>query len=378
MIEPVFFYKNLINKGISFFTGVPDSLLKDFCAFIIDNIDQENNIIAANEGNAVALAAGYHLATNNIGLVYMQNSGIGNAINPLLSLVNDKVYNIPVLLLIGWRGEPGTNDACQHIKQGAVTLDLLEAIGIPYEILPKSPSEAKKTIIKAHNYMMASNAPYAIVVRNRTFTKYSFNSKDKDINEFELTRENAIEIVLSKLKDEILISTTGKSSREVFEIRQKLSHSHEKDFLVVGSMGHASQIALAIANKKPNKNVLCLDGDGSLIMHLGGLATIGFLKPNNFKHIIINNGSHDSVGGQPTVGFDIDICSIASASGYRYSYQVRSKNELTEKLNLLLKNEGPSLLEVQVRKGARKNLSRPSIGSIERKKLFMKYISDYM
>ncbi|WP_408955682.1 phosphonopyruvate decarboxylase [Natroniella sp. ANB-PHB2] len=372
MIEVADFYKQLKDKEIEFFTGVPDSLLKDFCAYVTDNTSSENNIIVANEGNAIALAAGYHLATSNIGLVYMQNSGIGNAINPLLSLVDEEVYQIPMLLLIGWRGEPGKKDACQHIKQGAITLDLLETMGIPYSILPEDATESKKLITKAYKQMNSNNTPYAIVVKKGTFTNYSL--KNKIENDFELSREEAIEKVLSKLKDDILISTTGKISREVFEVREKFEQGHQKDFLMVGSMGHASQIALAVASNKEDKNIFCLDGDGALIMHLGGLTTIGATKLKNYKHIVFNNGAHDSVGGQPTVGLNIDIEKIAKASGYKNTFQAESRNELEEKLELLIESEGPSLLEVKVKKGARKDLGRPSIGSIERKKLFMNYL----
>ncbi|MFW6389585.1 MAG: phosphonopyruvate decarboxylase [Halanaerobiales bacterium] len=374
MIDPAIFYKQITDKGIEFFAGVPDSLLKNFCDYLTDNTDSKDNVIAANEGNAIALAAGYYLATSNIGLVYMQNSGIGNAINPLLSLVDNEVYQIPILLLIGWRGEPGKKDACQHIKQGAVTLNLLETLGIPYGILPQTSEESQKLIDKAYSHMQSTSTSYAIVARKGTFSKYSLQKDFK--SKLKLSREKAIEIVLSELRNDIVISSTGKISREVFEIRDKSGCSgHEKDFLMVGSMGHASQIALAVASRKPDKDVYCFDGDGALIMHLGGLTTIGAAKLKNYKHVVFNNGAHDSVGGQPTVGLEIDIKKIALGSGYRNVFKAKNEVDLKEKLDLLIDSAGPSLLEIKVQKGARNNLGRPTIGAIERKKLFMDYLN---
>lgn len=371
MINPSFLY-NLLNKlEVNFFTGVPDSLLKDICAYITDNTEVKNNIIAANEGNAVGIAAGYHMATGKIPLVYMQNSGIGNAVNPLLSLADEKVYSIPMLVMIGWRGEPGVKDEPQHIKQGAVTLDLLDAMKIPYSVLSSEESEFEQQIQNAIKQSKQNNIPYAIVVKKGTFEKYSISEKAK--SSFEMCREDAIKQIVNQLKgDEIIVSTTGKTSRELFEYRRELNQPHHFDFLTVGSMGHSSQIALGIALQKPGKKIICLDGDGALLMHMGALAIIGNMKPENFIHIIINNGAHESVGGQPTVGLNIDIPAIAKANNYKMAVSVKTTSELNEALKMISSGYCPCLIEVMVRMGSRDDLGRPSVKPIDNKKEFMK------
>jgi|TARA_Y100000310_G_scaffold263274_1_gene273438 phosphonopyruvate decarboxylase len=373
MISPKNFYELLIKKEIKFFTGVPDSLLKDFCAYIVDNTDKKNNIIAANEGGAIALAAGYHLSSRKIGLVYMQNSGQGNSINPLVSLTDSDVYSIPMLLLIGWRGEPGKEDEPQHVKQGKITLELLNTLEIPYEIIPDSIEDAKNSLDKAINYMKNNNAPFALVVKKNTFEKYDLKNKVK--TSFDLNREEAMKLIVNNLDSQnIIISTTGKISRELFEYREELGQEHKTDFLTVGSMGHSSQIALGIALQKQDKQIYCFDGDGSVIMHMGSLAIIGQQAPKNFKHIIFNNGAHDSVGGQPTVGFEINLQSIAKDCGYKTTLKAESKLEVIEKINLIKSVEGPAFLEIKVNKGARKDLGRPTKSSKENKKDFMGFL----
>jgi len=300
MINPKEFYEELRSQGIDFFTGVPDSSLKYLCAYVTDNTDKKNHIIAANEGNAIALAAGKYLATKKIPIIYMQNSGQGNSINPLASLIDSDVYSIPLLMLIGWRGEPGKKDEPQHVKQGKITLKLLETLGIPHEVLPENIEEAKSTIKKAFQYMTTNNAPYAIVIKKGSFEEYVLQNKVE--SNYDMSREDAIKILTDNLEErDIVVSTTGKASRELFEYREELWQGHEKDFLTVGSMGHSSSIALGIALSRPERAVYCFDGDGALIMHLGASAIIGQNAPSNFKHIILNNGVHDSVGGQPTV-----------------------------------------------------------------------------
>lgn len=369
------FYNLLAENGIGFFTGVPDSLLKDFCGYILDHAGDDRHIIAANEGNAVALAAGFHLATGKIGLVYMQNSGQGNAINPLVSLVDREAYSIPVLLVIGWRGEPGTKDEPQHTKQGKITIKLLNTLGIPSAILPDNLDGAKTVLKAAIDTMKAKSVPYGLVVRAGTFEAYQ--SKTVTKTSYELSREEAIKIIVRRLAlQDIVVSTTGKSSRELFEYREELGQGHNRDFLTIGSMGHSSQIALTIALSNPSREVYCLDGDGAVIMHLGGLATIGLNGPKNFKHIVLNNGSHDSVGGQPTAGFNINIPAIAMACNYKVAFHADKQTELEEKMQLLKSVEGPALLEVKVAKGARNNLGRPTISPIENKNAFMRFLQD--
>ena len=343
MINPKELFELMIAKDVNFFSGVPDSLLKDFNAYIMDNMDQNKHIITANEGAAVALAAGSYLATKKISVVYLQNSGLGNAINPLVSLTDYEVYNIPVLLVIGWRGEPGERDEPQHKKQGEITLELLKTLKIPYEVISENTDNIEEKIDIAFKHMVEFNSPYALVIKKNTFEKYNYKNKIKQ--NFEMSREEAIQIIVKNLdQDNITISTTGMISRELFETRKNMSHEHNKDFLVVGSMGHASQIALGIAISKPKKQVFCLDGDGSTIMHMGGLGIIGSKQVKNFKHIVLNNEAHDSVGGQPTVGNNIDFVSVAMSCKYKNTCSVKTRTDLEEKIKWLKKVEGPGFL----------------------------------
>lgn len=375
MVTTELFYNYLKEKGVTFFAGVPDSLLKNFCAYLTDNEESSKNIIAANEGNALGMAAGHYLATGSIPLVYMQNSGLGNIVNPLTSLTDPLVYSIPTLLVIGWRGEPNKKDEPQHKKQGLITLELLEALGIKYSVLGEenSDDEAKIEIDKAISYMTENKEPYAIVIRKNTFSEYKL--KNKVATNFDMKREEAIEVLLDYLNDkDTIVSTTGKTSRELFELREKRNEGHEKDFLTVGSMGHASQIALGIALNKKDRNVYCLDGDGAALMHLGGLAIIASQDVKNFKHIVINNGAHESVGGQPTVGFEIDILSIAKGCGYKEVFTASTKAELQENIKKLAKCQGPALLEIRVNKGSRDDLGRPTTTTIENKEALMAFL----
>ena len=373
MIRTSDFFNILKKNNIQFFTGVPDSLLKDICSFITDEVSKDKHIIASNEGGAVGLAMGYHLATGQVPLVYMQNSGFGNAINPLLSLADKKVYGIPMILLIGWRGEPNVKDEPQHLKQGEVSEDLLKTLGIPYLIISENSEKYLDEISKAITQIKETNEPLAILVRKGTFKPYSLKSKIK--TNFDLNREEAISKILEFLEDDdIVIGTTGKTSRELFELREVHGKDHSRDFLTVGGMGHANQIALGIAISKPKSTIYCFDGDGAVLMHAGSLGIISSLKPENYRHIIFNNGSHDSVGGQPTIGFDISFCSIAKDFNYNKTFLVKNVDEFDEIFNEFQKSKGPSLLEILVNKGARKDLGRPTIGPKNNKKDFMEFL----
>jgi len=374
MLSPKYFIDTLKSFGIDFFAGVPDSLLKNICAYIADNLDERHNIITANEGGAIGLAAGYHLATGKIPVVYMQNSGEGNIINPLASLTDPEVYNIPVLLLIGWRGEPGVHDEPQHIKQGKVTLPLLDTMGIKYQILSKEEPEAAAQIKTAVDHMTATNEVCALIVEKNTFDTYALNSQLSTLN-LPLSREEAIQTVAAAIGEkDCIVSTTGMISRELFEYRTQMKQGHERDFLTVGSMGHASQIALGIALERPDRRVWCFDGDGATIMHMGGMAIVASKHPANYIHVVFNNGAHDSVGGQPTVGLDIDLPAVARAVGYRQVCSVKTKDELRQALTAVA--EGPVFLEVQVRKGNRKDLGRPTTTPVQNKEALMAFLSE--
>ncbi|MGI5065366.1 phosphonopyruvate decarboxylase [Treponema putidum] len=373
MIRPQFFYELLKENGTDFFTGVPDSLLKNFCAYLTDTAASKNHIIAANEGCAVGLAAGHYFATGRVPLVYMQNSGLGNTVNPLLSLADKEVYSVPLLLIIGWRGEPGVHDEPQHIKQGRVTCSLLDAMEIPYSILSDKEEEAKLQLEKAYSHIKASSSPYAVVVRKGIFDSYTL--KTNEAVPAEISREQAIEqIILNAPLNAVFVSTTGMASRELYELRDKHGQGHAKDFLTVGSMGHASQIALGIALSKSDRKIFCIDGDGAAIMHMGALSTIGTQKPKNMVHFVLNNGAHDSVGGQPTVARKINLCAVAEACGYDKVVSVKTLEELQSRLKELCTNSGSVFIEVLVSKGARADLGRPKSSPIENKKAFMEFL----
>jgi len=372
MIRPEFFIEALREKGIDCFAGVPDSLLKNICAYITDHFDAAHNIIAVNEGAAVGLAAGHYLATGQPACVYMQNSGEGNIINPLASLTDQEVYNIPVLLLIGWRGRPGVHDEPQHVKQGKVTTGLLNVMGVNYEVLSKEEDKAAKQIEKAAK-ALANKEVFALVIEKDTFEDYKL--QNVEVNDLTMSREEAIQTVAAALGEkDCIVSTTGMISRELFEYRVAMNQSHERDFLTVGSMGHASQIALGIAMAKPDRKVWCFDGDGAAIMHMGSMAIVANKAPKNLVHVVFNNGAHDSVGGQPTVGLKIDLPAVAKAVGYKAECSVDNK----EALNAILKNvnsfEGPTLIEVKVKKGNRKDLGRPTTTPIQNKEALMDFL----
>ena len=373
MINPKFFIEELGSNGIDFFAGVPDSLLKNICAYIADHKDEQHNIITANEGGAIALAAGYHLATGKIGVVYMQNSGEGNIINPLASLTDKEVYNIPVLLLIGWRGKPGVHDEPQHVKQGKVTTGLLNVMGVNYDVLSQDEEKAAKQIEKAIAIMKATNEVYALVIEKGTFEDYKLQNVEE--NDLQMTREEAIQTVAASLgKKDVIVSTTGMISRELFETRTAWKQGHERDFLTVGSMGHASQIALGIAMEKADRKVWCFDGDGASIMHMGNMAIVASKHPKNYVHVVFNNGAHDSVGGQPTVGIKIDLPSVAKSVGYKETYSVDNMGKLKSILPSIVKAEGPVFLQVCVKKGNRKDLGRPTTTPIQNKEALMKFL----
>lgn len=375
MIRPEYFYNTLRGMGIDFYTGVPDSLLKDICAYITDHADRKNNIIAANEGGAVGLAAGYHLATGNIPVVYMQNSGLGNTVNPLMSLTDSDVYRIPVLLVIGWRGEPGVHDEPQHVKQGKTTLPLLDAMEIRHEIMSGDEAELERQLAGGVRYMKETGRAFALVVRKGTFGKYKLQNGTH--NPYTMEREEAIKAVAGAMDGkDIVVSTTGKISRELFEHRTATGEGHRRDFLTVGSMGHASQIALGIALNRPERNVYCFDGDGAAIMHMGGMGIVASMLPGNFYHIVFNNGAHDSVGGQPTIGFGIDLPKIAAGCGYKTVMSVATRSELDAILPTLTTLPAPLLLEIKVKKGSRDDLGRPTTTPVENKEALMSFLEE--
>ena len=358
--------------GAEFYTGVPDSQLKALCNYLMHTygIDKKHHIIAANEGNCVALAAGYHLATGKVPVVYMQNSGEGNIINPVASLLNDKVYAIPMIFVIGWRGEPGVHDEPQHIYQGEVTLKLLEDMGIEAFILDKeTTAEDLKGKMQQFDSILKQGKNVAFVVRKGAL---SYDQKVIYANEHSMKREEIIEHIVKVSGTDPIISTTGKASRELFEIREANGQGHGYDFLTVGSMGHASSIALGVAINKPDKKIWCIDGDGAALMHLGAMAVIGANAPENMVHIVINNGAHETVGGMETVAKDADLVQIAKGCGYPNAVCVDTFESLDAVLQQAKDSKELSFIEVKCSIGAREDLGRPTTTARENKENFMK------
>ncbi|SFQ11536.1 phosphonopyruvate decarboxylase [Butyrivibrio proteoclasticus] len=365
-------FVKIINSD--FYTGVPDSQLRPLCDYLYNTygIEGKHHIIAANEGNAVGIAAGYHLATGKVPVVYMQNSGEGNAINPMVSLLNEKVYGIPVVFVIGWRGEPGVHDEPQHIYQGEVTLRLLDDMKVKSFVIHADTSdyEVADTMRKFKHILLSGNS-VAFVIGKGALTDAP---KVRFSNENSMIREEIIRHIIAVTDGDPIISTTGKASRELYEIREINKHSHKYDFLTVGSMGHSSSIALGVALNKTNERIWCIDGDGAVLMHLGAMAVIGDNRPRNMIHIVINNGAHESVGGMPTVARNIDLISIAKACGYPYAVSINNYEKLDRELEKAKTGDELRFLEVRSSIESRKELGRPKTMPLENKKRFMEYL----
>lgn len=367
-------YRILKEKGIDFFSGVPDSTFKDWIKFLGDMHGKGlTNIIACNECEATAIIAGHHLATGRIGVLYMQNAGLGKTVNPITSLTDPEVYSIPVLLMIGWRGRPGKKDEPQHRKMGRIMLPLLDVLEIPYALMPPDIKKAKEAVTRAVDSIKSNNAPYALIITNEVFETYEQKNETKQ--DYEMSREDAIKEIANTLdKKDIIVSTTGKTSRELFEYREAKKYGHQNDFLTVGSMGCAASIAHGIALEKPDRKVFIFDGDGAAIMQMGAWTTIGHYKSKNVFHIIFDNCAHDSTGGQPTVSNTVDFEQIALACGYKTAKTVVERKDLTKALKYLKSSGGPVMLVIKVKKGSRKDLGRPTISPIENKKSFMDFL----
>ncbi len=361
--------------GIDFYTGVPDSQLKQLCDCLYNKygIDENHHIVAANEGNCVALAAGYHLSTGKIPAVYLQNSGEGNIINPVASLLNDKVYAIPCVFIVGWRGEPEVHDEPQHIYQGEVTLKLLEDMDITAFVIDKTTTDNEvKNKIKEFKPLLANGKQVAFVVRRGAL---EYNGQAQFHNDNEMLREEILGHIVAVSGDDPIISTTGKASRELFEIREANHQGHQYDFLTVGSMGHCSSIALGVALNKKNTKIWCVDGDGAALMHLGAMAVLGAYHPSNLVHIVINNGAHETVGGMPTVANKIDFVEIAKACGYGYAVSVDNFKLLDKELKKAKLSEKLTFIEVKASLGARHDLGRPTTTALQNKISFMNYLT---
>ena len=373
MLSPKNYLQCLKESGITFYSGVPDSLLKEFCACVTDQLDEKSHIIAANEGAAIALGIGHHIGTGNVPLVYMQNSGLGNIVNPLLSLASPEVYKIPMLLVIGWRGEPNIKDEPQHIHQGRVMTDMLKVMDVPTIILSHDETVAKQQTAEAISIAKSNSCPVALVVRKGLFEPHTPLARLPNSNE--LSREQAIVCAAEKMDDNALVvSTTGMASRELFEYRISNELGNHRDFLTVGGMGHTSQIALGLAISQPERKVYCFDGDGSVIMHMGSLGINGVSQCHNFVHIVLNNGCHGSVGGQPTVGFKIELCAIAKACGYASAVRVRTQQEISKAICTSTSGTGPAFIEILTNDLNRKDIGRPTSTPEQNKLELMRFL----
>lgn len=360
--------------GADFYTGVPDSQLRALCDYLMDTYgtDPRRHVIAANEGNCAALAAGYHLATGKVPAVYLQNSGEGNLLNPAASLLHEQVYAIPMVFILGWRGEPGVPDEPQHRYQGEITLKLLEDLGIPYFVLGKDTAEAEaRAAMDAFRPLLDAGRDVAFVVRKGALT---YSGAVRYTNENVMRREDILRHVLAVSGEDAVVCTTGKASRELFELREAGGQGHQRDFLTVGSMGHTSSIALGIALQTPGTRVWCLDGDGAALMHMGALAVIGASAPANLIHVVINNGAHETVGGMPTVAGKIDLTAVAKGCGYPYAVCVDGFAALDRELAAAKRRGALTFLEVRCAIGARAELGRPTAGPRENKRRFMEFL----
>lgn len=368
-VDPKKFCDHLSGLGVSLYTGVPDSLLKQLGSHIMANLPREQHVITANEGAAVGLAIGHYLSTKTPAVVYMQNSGFGNTVNPLLSLADADVYGIPMLVVVGWRGQPGVKDEPQHVKQGKVQAPLVEAMDLPWSVLPHDGDEAEKLVAELLAESVERKTPAVLLVEKGTFADADKLPKAESSLP---SREDALVALTKQVgNDAAIVSTTGMLSRELFEYRVNNDLDGDRDFLTVGGMGHASAIALGVAKSEPEREVWCFDGDGALLMHLGGLAVIADHAPDTFFHVVFNNGVHDSVGGQPTSIGKVDIPAAATALGYKYATATSDLDSVAEAVAALREHGGPALLEIKVKPGNRADIGRPTRTPAESKAAFM-------
>lgn len=356
MLDQKRVFQTLAENGVNFFTGVPDSYLNGFCNYALENCG-ERNVIAANEGNAVGIAAGHYLASKEIPLVYMQNSGMGNAINPLASMADERVYAIPMLLLIGWRGQGDSEpNHPQHALQGEITPTLLETMHIPYTVLADSDDEFVLTAERALKYCRENRRSYALIAPKGVMAAADKPNNTDDT--YPMSREEAIEVFLNRMPaDTIYTATTGRATRELFFLRERRNETKAHDFLNVGSMGHASSVALGIALENPNRYVVALDGDCAAMMHMGAMTMASKVNAPRLMHVVLNNGAHESVGGQPSAGHRVDFTKIAEACGYEtVGHAVTTQAELEQAIDALKDCGRASFIDCRIHKGLSRKL----------------------
>lgn len=373
-LPPGIFIEQLKRRDVDFFTGVPDSVLKDFCSYVQDHVPKERHVMTGNEGQSVSVAAGYQMATNRIPLVYMQNSGFGNMVNPLMSLTHKNVYSIPMIILMGWRGEPGRKDEPQHRVMGRANTAFCNVMDLAYDILPDYAEGAEEMLDMAVEHCQTQKTPFVLLARKRTFETYK--GKTSVIIDRPMIRENVLDIVSQSAPNGcVFVGTTGFTSRELYEIRARYKQSHATDFYTVGCMGHATSIATGVATARPDRKVYVFDGDGAALMHMSGFATIGMRGIPNLNHILVQNECHESTGQQPTGSGTINFCQIADACGYKSSKSVETAEDLKAALTEMNNGSpGPHFLEVKVKPGVRPNLGRPTQTPAQNKKELMSFL----
>ena len=369
MINAKYFIEQLKNLDINFYTGVPDSLMSEFSKSLHFDFNDENHIISTNEGSALATGMGYYLATGKYPLIYLQNSGLGNIINPYTSLLHEEIYKIPFVLLIGWRGEPGTKDEPQHIFKGKITKNLLKILEINYKVV--NAESNINEVLKEARHFLDKNKPVALLLQKNTF---ELDNRAFEVDNKLPKRKDALEAVVNKFdSNSLFISTTGKLSRELYELRNKNDETND-DLYIVGGMGHASAIALGLLQNINDRNIICLDGDGSVLMHTGNLSLLGSENYKNFIHVLFNNSSHESVGGQPNRYKYIDGQKMFESFGYKNTFSFSNLSDL-QNLNIE-KLDGPIYIEISVQNSSDSNLMRPNKTPIQNKNNFIEKIKN--
>jgi len=377
VISPKDFVEHLGELGVSMFVGVPDSLLKPLGQYVMEALPRKQHIITADEGAAVGVALGHYLRTTTPALVYLQNSGFGNTVNPLLSLADPDVYGTPMVLVVGWRGQPGVKDEPQHVKQGGVMTQMIDAMELPYAVLPNDPDGARACVAEAVSTAVSTSGPYIVLVEKGTFESISADAPLTPEVAARPSREAALDALLQQVSDDaIIIATTGMLSRELFELREQNGSDSSRDFLTVGGMGHASAIALGVAQSEHQREVWCFDGDGAALMHLGTMANIADHARSNFFHAVFNNGVHDSVGGQPTSISVVDLPAAARSLGYRSASSTGELSQLAGLVAEMRDQDGPSLVELSIKPGARADLGRPTRTPAESRQRFVDAVAD--
>lgn len=381
MIPSAAFIEHLRGLDYSHYAGVPCSYLKPFINYVIGD-PSLGYIGAASEGEAVGISLGAYLAGRKT-VTMCQNSGLGNMVNPLTSL--NYPFRIPTLLITTWRGEPGHPDEPQHVLMGQITHRLLETLQIPWRPFPTEESQIAPVMAEAEASMRERQLPFALVMSENSVAEHDLKSPSQAQrlvphvssqlrleSKARMIRTEALQAVLESLTGrEAILATTGKTGRELFTLADRPNHLY-----VVGGMGTASAIGFGVARALPRQPVVVIDGDGAALMKLGALATIGYYQPANLLHIVLDNESHDSTGGQHTASSVVRFAEMAAAANYRRAAAADDPGEVRALVKAMSQLPGPSLLHIKIRPGSPKNLGRPTVKPHEVKERFMQFLAE--